>query len=126
MINDKALWDMIWIVRSNRKKLFWMIKRDTIRLGLIVSKLTLLDDIDERFSKILDNLTEGTLITLNDYDYFVSNINLLDENIFNLIWENKQDIINFFDSIRSDISEVMPKTYFNDKVTWIMEAGFQF
>jgi len=30
----------------------------------------------------------------------------------------------FFDLIRSDISEVMPKTYFNDKVTWIMEAGF--
>jgi len=95
MINDKALWDMIWIVRSNRKKLFWMIKRDTIRLGLIVSKLTLLDDIDERFSKILDNLTEGTLITLNDYDYFVSNINLLNENIFNSIWEKKQEVINF-------------------------------
>jgi hypothetical protein len=49
---------------------------------------------------------------------------LLDENTINLIWENKQNIIHFFDSIKLYILKNMPNSYFNDKVTWIMEAGF--
>lgn len=124
MINNKVLWDITWIVRSNRENLFWMNRQNTIRLNILVSRLSLLGDIDKRFNEILDNLTKGALITLNDFDYFVDKINLLDENILNSIWENKQDIKDFFDSIKSDISEVMPETYFRDKVTWIMEAGF--
>lgn len=124
MINNNVLRDITWIVRSNRKNLFWMNRQNTIRLNILVSRLSLLGDIDKRFNEILDNLTKDTLINLNDYDYFVDKINLLDENILNSIWENKQDIKDFFDSIKSDISEVMPETYFRDKVTWIMEAGF--
>lgn len=124
MINNNVLWDITWIVRSNKDKLFWMNRKNTIRLNSLVSRLSLLGDIDKRFNEILDNLTKETLITLSDYDYFVDKINLLDENTINLIWENKQNIIHFFDSIKLYILKNMPNSYFNDKVTWIMEAGF--
>jgi hypothetical protein len=62
-----------------------MNRKNTIRLNSLVSRLSLLGDIDKRFNEILDNLTKETLITLSDYDYFVDKINLLDENTINLI-----------------------------------------
>ncbi|MFA5917377.1 MAG: hypothetical protein WC850_04045 [Candidatus Gracilibacteria bacterium] len=124
MINNNVLGDITGIVRSNKDKLFGMNRKNTIRLNSLVSRLSLLGDIDKRFNEILDNLTKETLITLSDYDYFVDKINLLDENTINLIGENKQNIIHFFDSIKLYILKNMPNSYFNDKVTGIMEAGF--
>ncbi len=105
MTENEILWDLIWIVRNNKEKLFWMNRKNTLRLDNLISRLSLLGGIDKRFNEILDNLTKETLITLNDYDYFVGRINLLDENTINSIWENKQSIIKFFDSIKHIIIE---------------------
>jgi hypothetical protein len=62
-----------------------MNRKNTLRLDNLISRLSLLGGIDKRFNEILDNLTKETLITLNDYDYFVGRINLLDENTINSI-----------------------------------------
>lgn len=104
-MKNKILWDLTWIIRSNRNLLFWMNRKDTLRLGSIVSRLSLLEINDEKFNDILDKLTNKTLLTSQEHSDLIIVIDAIPDESFDFIWEKKELIINFLYSIKNQLTD---------------------
>lgn len=132
-MNNKILWDLTWIIRSNKNLLFWMNRKDTLRLGSIVSRLSLLGIDDESFNNALDKLTNKNLLTYKEYNDLIININSIPEESFDFIWEKKDYIINFLQSVSDQLIDyshwidmvISLKTNIKDEVDRsLWDAGF--
>lgn len=108
-MTDKILWDMHWINRSNRKLLFWLDRRVTLRLTNLVSKLSLLEIDDIDFNTVLDNLTNWEKINTELLESFLDSLDLLNENDLFDMWESIESIKIYFQNIRRTIiDEINP------------------
>lgn len=102
-MKNKILWDLTWIIRSNKTLIFWMNRKDTLRLGSIVSRLSLLEISDKSFNDILDKLTNKILLTSQEHNDLITTIDLIPEESFDFIWEKRDYVIHFLQNVKNEL-----------------------
>lgn len=95
------LQDNLGIIRSNHNNILWLNRKDTLRLKSIISKINILEFNNDW----LDKLLYWNKISSKEYIDIVDLISSMSKHSLTAISEKKDDLLTFFDSIKSSIIE---------------------